>query len=128
MKNKTQILEIVLQKSEGRVPAVYCPFTGVKICEEDCFREKNENEYPETVIAIWYGDESMFDTPLYQNDDFKLNYDNFKDAEDLNELALAIDNLNLENNFIIMEVSIYGNFPGDYGREIFLINVPNIEE
>jgi hypothetical protein len=123
MKSKTQRIDLVFHGKKGLNPAIYCPFTGVKLINEDPSMEI-EN-YPESVLAVWMGDPIPYDFPVFNNSTFEMDFSLLSEKEDINEVVGLINEYFIDLTFLIFTVSIYGNAPGDYGRYEFLMRVPD---
>jgi len=124
MKEKTQFLPIAIHSPSESSSPFYCPFTGVKLLDEDVFQENSELNYPNTVCATWAGDQIQFDSPHYWREEFSFLPESFENVEDVVEFMEEFDKLEENGNFILIELKYYGSLPMDFGNFIFLLKIP----
>ncbi len=121
----TQIVRLEHKHENGMQQSLFCPFTGKQIISSNPEIEIAENELPETVLAIWTPETSAWDELFYASRDFDFEMDLFSEIEDIEECAKLIDSLKINCKYLFIDYSSYGNIPGDYGRLVYLLKIPN---
>lgn len=125
MNLKTQILRLVHNHEQGFEQSLFCPFTGKKLISQNPEEEIPESELPKTVLAIWTPETTSWDEMFYISTDFNFEIELFSEIENIEECAKLIETFKGNDKFILIDYSSYGNIPGDYGRLVYLLQIPN---
>jgi hypothetical protein len=124
-KTKTQITTLCFNHGSEYQQPIFCPFTGIILLSENPSLEILDAEFPETLMAIWAGDLIEWDEPYFTSDLFKFDLDLFSDVGDIKNCAKLIDSLRGSEQYLFIDTSSYGFLPGDYGRCVYLLKIPN---
>ena len=123
--NTIQSISIDFNCKSNIQQAFYCPFTGIKIVSEDPFKEMDENEYPNSVFAVWIsGDSLEFDLPVYTNSDFTIDTEIFHGIDSFEDFLTILEKSNLEGDFLVVNLKYYGSLSGDFGNFCVLLKIP----
>lgn len=125
MKTKTQILTIVHNHDRESHSPLFCPFTGKVLIPESPEGEILDSDLPNTVIAIWHPEFVGWDEPDVVSNEFNFDLTKFSKIEDIKECSKHIDDMAGSEHYILIDHSSYGSFPGDFGRIVFLLKIPN---
>ena len=125
MSCKTQILTLSHNHDGSSQQSLYCPFTGKQIISQNPQEEILETELPKSILVIWTPEATGWDEVLYMSEDFNFDLELLSEVEDIEGCANLIDSLKKNEQYLFIDYSSNGNFPGDYGRLVYLFKIPN---